>query len=78
MDVFNQFFIDSVETRLKMLAVGEYITAEQLCVKVGIDIAFKPVIGMVLALYFPDYESVKSRGIRRKKLLTSEPVDAKV
>jgi hypothetical protein len=69
MQILNPEFLTAVKGKLDKLEDGSYLTREQVCVLLGVN---KDMVGAVtLALMdpmFSNYESVKSRGIRRKKV----------
>lgn len=68
MQVFNPEFIAAVKTKLETLQPLQYMTREQLCVSLGVGSAYTNAISIIMSdPEFADFESVKSRGIRRKK-----------
>lgn len=68
MQVFTTEFIQAVKGKLETLQPGFYMTREQLCVAIGITGHYSNAISMLLATpEFSEFETVKSRGIRRKK-----------
>lgn len=72
MQVFNQEFVDAVKSKLETIQPGFYMTREQVCLAVGISGTYANAISILMAgPEFADFESVKSRGIRRKKVETN-------
>jgi hypothetical protein len=72
MQVFNQEFVDAVKVQLAKVQPGFYITREQVCLAVEVSGAYANAISILMAgPEFAGYESVKSRGIRPKKIEVS-------
>lgn len=70
MQVFTNEFIAAVKSKLESIQEGFYMTREQLCISLGVAATHSNAISMLLAMpEFAEFEAVKSRGIRRRKLL---------
>lgn len=67
MNVFSDTFIEAVDAELSKLSDKDYVTAANLAIRIGVDLAYSPVITFAVNHYFPAYEGVRSKGIRRKK-----------
>ena len=75
MQVFNPEFTTAVLSVLNTHLndePGSYLTREQVCFKVGVDKMYMNAISIVmLDESFNGFETVKSRGIRKKKVVTA-------
>lgn len=70
MQVFNPEFVQAVKAELETLKDGFYMTREMLCVAVGVPKEYANAISMItLDPEFSEFEAVKSRGYRRKKVV---------
>lgn len=75
MNVITNEFKNAVIGQLLDLKPGFYLTREQLCLGAGVDPKFAGVVSLLMTEpEFADFEGVKSRGYRRKKV--SDPVAA--
>lgn len=73
MQVLNPEFVQAVKNKLDKLEAGCYYSREQICISLGLDKSM--VNAVTLALQdplFAGFESVKSRGIRAKKVEESK------
>lgn len=69
MKVFDSAFLFEVKNKLDRLADGQYVTAADLLTSLGVPAEQKIIMAFVLQLPgFESFESVKSKGIRRKKI----------
>lgn len=69
MNVFNQEFVTAIKAKLDSLEPLAYLTREQICAAIGVDKTYVNAVSIVMQEpQFADYEAVKSRGIRRKKI----------
>lgn len=69
--VFSQEFHAAVYDVLETLEDGFYLTREQLLGKLGLPAEYGPTIPVLFESGgLPEYEAVKSRGIRRRKGFT--------
>lgn len=76
MQVFNPEFIAAVKAQLDTLKEGKgfYMTREQICNAIGVSNQYVNALSMITAEpEFAAFESVKSRGYRRKP--TTPPSD---
>jgi hypothetical protein len=68
MQVFTNEFVQAVKSALDGLQPLQYLTREQVCLAIGIDKSNMNAISILLVQpEFAAYETVKSRGIRKKK-----------
>ena len=69
MKVFTDEFVQAVKTKLDTLEPLQYLTREQLCLALNVSPEYMSAISIVMKdEQFSEFESVKSRGIRRKKV----------
>lgn len=69
MQVFTTEFVETIKGKLDSIQDGFYMTREQLCISLNIAPIYANAISILLTTdEFSCYESVKSRGIRRKKI----------
>jgi len=67
MTVFNPEFVQAVRDQLNTLQPGFYLTREQVCNALGVPKAFSNAISILFeAGEFPEFETVRSRGIRKR------------
>lgn len=68
MQVFNPEFVQSVRDALNA-NTSKYITREELCVKLGLGKEYAQAISIMFeAGLFPEFETIRSRGIRRREI----------
>lgn len=69
MQIFSAEFVNSVKTELEKLTPGRYITREQLCEVLSLSKDAAAAVTLVLSQpEFSAWESVRSRGVRLKKV----------
>ena len=69
MKVFTDEFVQAVEDKLNKLEPLQYLTREQICAALNVPAVYMPAISIILSdERFNQFEAVKSRGIRRKKV----------
>lgn len=67
MTVFNLEFVQAVRDQLATLKPGFYLTREQVCLALNVPKTYSNAISILFeAGEFPEYETVRSRGIRRR------------
>ncbi len=68
MQVFNSEFVQAIKNVLES-NTSKYITREEVCVKLGVSKDYAGVISIMFDNgMFPEYETVRSRGIKRREL----------
>jgi hypothetical protein len=68
MQVFNSEFVQAVRNHLNGMTV-KYVTREELCKALGVSVEYSGAISIMFETgLFPEFETIRSRGIRRREL----------
>ncbi len=78
LNMFTNEFTNAVLVELAKLEADDYITREKLCKRLGLENKDAALAVSILMQEpaFAGYESVRSRGIRRRKADASSPVSS--